>query len=93
MNPKEDFLIEECTGEPIYLDTLGTFQMVNGLLRFSGYRIAKGQYPGIGDTLIESVKFIMAIAGAEEAQLEMQRVLLGHPAANLHLWGGSKLSH
>jgi hypothetical protein len=87
-------LIEETNSLiPVYVDGFGEFRVMNGVLRCTGFQLSAGQFPGSGPARTAVVKLIISIAGADQAQLETQRVLREGPTKGIQIWRGESASH
>lgn len=87
----DDIAIEEPHSvREYYCDGFGTFRKINGVLRCTGYVIETAPH---GSIRIATVKLIISLAGANQAQMEARRVLDETPTKGIHIWQGDKVSH
>lgn len=77
-------LIEQASGlPPVYVDGFGAFRKINGVLRCIGYVLDTGAH----------LNLIVSLAGADQAQLETQRVLREEATPGIQIWRGEALAH
>lgn len=77
-------LIEQAANlTPIYVDGFGAFRKINGVLRCIGYVLETGAH----------LNLIVSLAGADQAQIETQRVLREQPTSSIQIWSGEALAH
>jgi hypothetical protein len=90
----EDFEIHEPRPlKPIYVDGFGQFTLINGVLRCTGFTISESEIPGLGAVRTAQVKLIVSLAGADQAQMETQRILREKPATGSQIWRGERPAH
>lgn len=80
----DEELMEQAPGLPVlYFDGYGAYRKVNGVLRCVGWTIGLGaQY-----------NLVTSMAGAEQGNRAVRRVLDEKPAGCLHIWSGTALAH
>jgi hypothetical protein len=77
-------LIEQAIGlPPVYVDGFGAYRKLNGVLRCIGYVLESGA----------QLNLIVSLAGADQAQLDTQRVLREEPTKGAAIWNGYRLPH
>jgi hypothetical protein len=68
---------------PIYCDGFGGFRKINGVLRCVGFVLQGGA----------TLNLIVSLAGADQAQIDIRRVLRENPAKGVTIWNGASLAH
>jgi hypothetical protein len=80
----DDELIEQSAGLlPVYCDGFGAFRKINGVFRCIGYVLDSGA----------NLNLIVSLAGADQAQLDIHRVLHEESMKSIRLWSGTELAH
>lgn len=79
----EDLLAQAPALPVLYFDGFGAYRKVNGLLRCVGYTLELGaQY-----------NLMTSLAGAEEGNRMVRRVLDDPPTKAMKIWSGTALAH
>ena len=79
----DEELIAQATGiAPVYVDGLGAFRKINGVLRCVGYVIDTGAV----------LNLIVSLSGADATNREVRRILDEKLTSNLINWDGVRLA-
>jgi hypothetical protein len=79
----EELLAQSANCPIMYLDGLGHFQKVNGVLRFVGWVYGVGA----------QMNFAVSLAGVDQANREIRRILDEAPTPSIKIWNGTRLAH
>lgn len=80
----EELLEQAASCQTIYLDGLGAFRNINGVLRCVGFIIGSGA----------QLNLFISLTGAEVANRESRRVLDEKPPRGAAIWSGdARVSH
>ena len=80
----DEDLLKQAAGCPtVYLDGLGAFRNINGVLRSVGFVLGSGA----------QLNLLVSGAGAEAANIAARRVLDGGPSVSVVMWRGVRLAH
>jgi hypothetical protein len=79
----EDLIAQAGALVPVYIDGLGAFRKVNGVLRCVGWVIESGA----------QLNLIVSLAGADKAIRAARFALDAKPPKTIESWNGAQLAH
>lgn len=79
----EDLLEQAASCPTVYLDGLGCFRSINGVLRSVGFIHGSGA----------QLNLFISLTGAEVANVAARRILDEGPGESIGIWNRARLSH